>query len=326
MEKYQLGNSDMVVSPIGLGCWQFSGGKGIIGGFWQRLDPEIEREIVKTSIDGGINWFDTAEAYGWGRSEEALRSALESVGVAPNIESTPNPRYVATKWFPFFRFASSMERTIGFRRGKLGEYPIDLYQIHAPASFSRFPTQMTALAKLIDQGQIRRAGVSNFSAPQMEQAYRELKKRGHTLVSNQVRYNLLDRRIEKNGVLDTAARLGMTIIAYSPLEQGILTGKFHADPEIIKRRPGPRKFMKGFKPEGLDRTRPLIELLQRVGSGHGVSAAQVALRWAVQFHGERVVAIPGASSESQAAQNAGALSFSLTKEELDRIDAASRAL
>ncbi|HUX12582.1 MAG TPA: aldo/keto reductase [Spirochaetia bacterium] len=316
----------MAVSPVGLGCWQFSGGKGIIGGFWQGLEPEVERDIVKTSVDGGINWFDTAEAYGWGRSEEALRSALKSVGVTPNIESTPDPRYVATKWFPFFRFASSMRRTIAARRAKLGEYPIDLYQIHAPASFSRMPVQMAVLAKLIDEGQIRRAGVSNFSASQMEQAYRELKKQGHTLVSNQVRYSLLDRRIERNGVLDTAARLGMTIIAYSPLEQGILTGKFHDDPEIVKRRPGPRKYMKTFKPEGLDRSRPLIELLKRVGSGHGVSAAQVALRWVVQFHGERVVAIPGASSQSQAAQNAGTLSFTLTREELDRIDSASRAL
>jgi aryl-alcohol dehydrogenase-like predicted oxidoreductase len=326
MEEYPLGESEMKVSPVGLGCWQFASGKGMIGSFWQRLDPELEREIVKTSLDGGINWFDTAEAYGWGRSEEAVRNTLRSLSVKPRTDSETDGVYVATKWFPFLRFAGSLERTIGKRKSALGEYPIDLYQIHFPASFSSVPSQMESLARLIDKGQVRHAGVSNFSAPQMERAHVELARHGHKLLSNQVRYNLLDRRIERDGVIETAARLGITIIAYSPLEQGILTGKFHDDPELIKRRPGPRKHMRAFKAKGLERTKPLIEVLKKIGDDHGVTPAQVALRWLVQFHGDRVVAIPGASSASQAAQNVGVLGFTLTKDELTTIDRASRDL
>ena len=326
MKTYPLGESDMKVTPIGLGCWQFSSGKGLVGSFWQRLDPELEREIVKTSLDGGINWFDTAEAYGWGRSEEAVHNALQSLSVKPRTDAQSDGVYVATKWFPFLRFARSLERTIGKRQRSLGEYSIDLYQIHFPASFSSIPAQMESLARLIDSGHIRHAGVSNFSATQMEQAHVELARHGHKLLSNQVRYNLLDRKIETDGVLETAGRLGITIIAYSPLEQGILTGKFHDDPDLIKRRPGPRKYMRSFREKGLNRTKPLIETLKTIADDHGVTPAQVALRWLVQFHGERVVAIPGASSVSQAAQNVGVLGFSLTQEELARLDRGSRDL
>jgi len=312
----------MAVSPIGLGCWQFSSGEGLVGRFWQKLQPEIEREIVRISLENGINWFDTAEAYGWGRSEEAVNRALSSLGIDPNRDDI----FIATKWFPFFRFASSIGRTIGERRSRLGAYPIDLYQIHMPTSFSGIPQQMSELAKLIESGQIRHAGVSNFSAAQLETAHRELNRRGHALLSNQVRYSLLDRRIERNGVLDTAKRLGVTIIAYSPLEQGILTGKFHENPEMVKSRQGPRKYMKAFRPEGLARTQPLVDLLREIGTNYGATPSQVALNWLVSYSGESVVAIPGASSESQATQNAGAMKFVLTKDEIARIDQVSGSL
>ncbi len=322
MDKYQLGASDMSVSPIGLGCWQFSSGEGIVGRFWQKLDPEVERDIVRVSMEGGINWFDTAEAYGWGRSEEALNNALRSLNVDPRQPDL----FVATKWFPFFRFSRSMERTIGERHRRLGEFNIDLYQIHMPTSFSSIPSQMKVVADLIEDGRIRSAGVSNFSAAQMETAHRELKKRGHSLLTNQVRYSLLDRAIERNGVLETAKRLGVTIIAYSPLEQGILTGKFHEDPSIVRKRPGPRKYMKAFRESGLNRTRPLVDLLRQIGSGYSATPAQVALNWLVTFHGDRVVAIPGASSRNQAEQNAGAMKFALTQSEMEQIDDVSRSL
>lgn len=320
METYPLGTSDIRISPIGLGCWQFSGGRGVIGGFWQKLAPEVEKDIVGASLQGGVNWFDTAEAYGWGRSEEALTDALRTVGVKPNERNV----VVATKWFPFFRFARSITKTFPARQGHLAEYPVDLLQIHQPASFSTIPAQMKRMAELIRDGRIRAAGVSNFSAHQMESAHEALKKHGYSLASNQVRYNLLDRRIERNGVLDTAKRLGITIIAYSPLEQGILTGKFHEDPNLIKSRPGPRKLFPSFREKGLARSRPLVEALMEISRSYGVTPAQVALNWLIRFHADRVVAIPGASSRLQAEQNTGAMTFSLSRAELDRLDNVSR--
>jgi aryl-alcohol dehydrogenase-like predicted oxidoreductase len=145
------------------------------------------------------------------------------------------------------------------------------------------------------------------------------------MASNQVRYSLVHREIERNGILETAEELGVTIIAYSPLAQGLLTGVFHADPLLIKQRPGIRKWSPAFHSAGLQRSRPLIEVLDSIGVGHGATAAQVALNWTVTHHGDRVVAIPGATTVRQAEENAAAMDFALTSDERARIDEASRA-
>ena len=301
-----------MITPIGLGCWQFSGGKGLVGGYWKPIAQDDVNRIVRASLDGGINWFDTAEAYGMGQSEEALSTALEQAG-RPEV-------MVATKWFPVFRFAGSIRKTFPERERHLSPYGVDLHQVHNPASFSRVAREMEEMAALADAGSVQAIGVSNFSADRMRRAHDELARRGLALASNQVRYSLLDRQIEHNGVLETAEELGVTIIAYSPLAQGILTAKFHDDPEARDRLSGPRKFLSRFRPNGLERTRPLIEKLREIAASHEASPAQVSLAWTTQRHGERVVAIPGASSVSQAESNAASMRLALTSEELATLD------
>lgn len=319
MKQRRLGRSDIEISAIGLGCWQFSEGSGLAGGFWEALPTQTVEEIVDASLRGGINWFDTAEAYGNGRSERALANALTRLG------KKPGEVVVATKWFPYpFRGASSIVKTIGDRLTHLSPFGIDLHQIHQPIAFATVAAQANAMADLVQAGKIRTVGVSNFSAKRMRAAHEALARRGVPLVSNQMQYSLLDRRIESNGVMAAAKELGITLIAYSPLAQGLLSGKFHEDPSLVRTRVGPRKFLPSFREKGLERSRPLIEELRKIATAHGVTPSQVALNWLIHFHGDSVVVIPGATKRRHAEENVGAGEFTLSPEELRRIDELSR--
>ncbi|CAM2944676.1 aldo/keto reductase [Paenibacillus sediminis] len=318
VELRPLGSSSLQISPLGLGCWQFSKGRGVVGRYWPVLSDEDITAIVKTSIEGGINWLDTAEVYGKGESERALDRALktlEAEGV--NTEQV----YIATKWWPALRSASSLVDTIDERIAALGGRTIDLYQIHQPFSLSAIHQEMKAMAQLIRAGKIRYAGVSNYSEEQMRKAHAALKDYGIELVSNQVKYSIYDRRIEQNGVLDAAKELGMTIIAFSPLEQGLLTGKFHADRSLIQ---GVRRFQPGFSRRGLEKSKPLIDALQRLAQKYERTASQIALNWLIHFHGDTVVAIPGASKVKHAVENVGAMHFKLLDNELRELDDTSK--
>ncbi len=318
--RYLLGQTEIALSPIGLGCWQFSKGKGLAGGYWPSLSDEDTVAIIQASLDGGVNWFDTAEAYGNGASEESLSRSLQQLSVEPGSV------VVATKWMPIFRTASSLTKTIEDRLKHLDPYPIDLHQIHNPAGLSGIKAQIQRIGELLQAQQLRAIGVSNFSAKQFSKAQKAAQGMGLTVASNQMPFNLLNRKIEENGTLHAVRDSGATIIAYSPLAQGLLTGKFHKDPDLIKNRPGPRRFMKRFRPGSLEKTQVLIDLLESIAESKGtdVTAAQVALAWTVQFHEDSVVAIPGASSLSQARSNAGALQISLSDEELSKLDRTSK--
>ena len=276
-------------------------------------------DIVKASLEGGINWFDTAEAYGWGRSEAALSRALKTLGKADGDV------VIATKWMPAFRSACSITRTIDDRLNHLNGFHIDLHQVHSQyGSFSSHEKQMEAMAQLVQEGKIRTVGISNFSAKAMRQAHEYLAKHNIPLVSNQMEYSLLKRRIESNGVMETAKELGITIIAYSPLAQGLLSGKFHDNPDLIKARKGPRRFRPQFKKRGLQKSAPVIEELKRIAKKYDATPSQVALRWLIQFHGDTVVAIPGATKVRHAEENAGVLKFVLDDEDLVRLDEISQ--
>ncbi len=313
----QLGQSDLTVSALGLGCWQFSRGQGLGGKYWAFLPDAEIREIVRISLDGGINWFDTAESYGKGESERSLARAFRA------LRKSPGDIVIATKWQPLFRTAGSILETVGTRLANLDGFPIDLYQVHNPLSLSSIKAQMRAMARLVRGKKIRSIGVSNFSAQQMRKAHAELAALGLGLATNQVRYSLLDRRIENNGVLDTAKELGVSIISYSPLAQGLLSGKFHENPDLIRKRSGYRKYMRAFKPKGLEKSRPVIQALRELAQKYRVTPAQIALNWLINFHGETVVAIPGATSAAQAQENIGTLTFALNREDLDSLDQSS---
>jgi len=320
MNLRALGSSDLRISPVGLGCWQFSKGLGLVGRYWPELPDQVAGEIVRRSIDGGVNWFDTAEAYGWGTSEQTLSSTLLALG------KRRGDVIIATKWWPALRTAGSILRTVGKRLRRLGGFPIDLYQIHQPFGLSSVEKEMDAMTRLAERGNIKYIGVSNFGAKRMRRADARLRHHGLRLVSNQVSYSLLNRSIESNDVLATAKELGISIIAYSPLAQGILSGKFHAEDLATGRIAGIRRYLRNFSRAGLARTRPLVVLLKEIAGAHGVTPAQVSLQWLLTYSGDCVVAIPGATSGKQAEENAAAMNFTLSEPELAAIDRESARL
>jgi aryl-alcohol dehydrogenase-like predicted oxidoreductase len=315
MNLRTLGKTGIEVSPIGLGVMQFSGGKGVYGLMFPELSQEEKNTIVKTALDGGINWFDSAEMYGMGRSEQSLANALKALGMKDHDV------VVATKWFPIFRWAMNIPRTIKKRIQYLDGYTIDLYMVHQPWGFSPPEAEMDAMADLVNAGKIRSVGVSNFNTEQMRRAHSALQKRGLPLAVNQMPYSLLHRKIETSGALDAAKDLGVTIIAYTPLAYGVLSGKYHKDPERINQVPFPRRKM---LQRNIERSRPLIETMETIAARNDVTLAQVALNWVINFQGETVVTIPGATKVHQVEQSAGAMKFRLSDEELSQLDELSR--
>ena len=256
IQKRHLGKTDLQVTSIGLGCWQFAGAKGFGARFfWDSPSQEEVDKIVKATLDGGINWFDTAEMYGRGSSERALATALCKAGMQNR------GIVIATKWSPFLRTARNIPHTIDKRIECLSPCKIDLYQIHLPYAFSSVEAQMDAMAGLVKEGKIRYIGVSNFSAAQMRRAHAALAKHGLPLASDQIRFNLLNRNPETNGILEAAKELNISLIAYSPLAQGLLSGKFHKNPELIKKLPFVRRIRFGRQ---IERTRNLIKKLEDI--------------------------------------------------------------
>jgi aryl-alcohol dehydrogenase-like predicted oxidoreductase len=310
-QKRPLGQTGMKVTPIGLGVMQFSGGSGVSNMLFPDLSQEDMNGIVQTALDGGIDWFDTAEMYGRGRSEQGLSTALHT------LDMEDDKVIIGTKWFPIFRTAGNIPRSIDDRLRFLDGYTIDLYMVHQPYSFSSPEAEMDAMADLVEAGKIRSVGVSNFSADRMRRAHAALEKRGLTLAVNQVQYSLLHRKIESDGVLETARELGVTIVAWSPLARGILSGKYHNHPEIYNQLPFGRKMMMRGMVNG---SGLVIEGLNTIAEKYEVTPAQVALNWIINFQGETVVAIPGASKARQAEESAGVMSFRISDKELAQLD------
>jgi len=313
MTTRELGRTGIHVSPIGLGCMQFSG-QGILSGFFSPMSQPDADAIVKTALDGGITLFDTAELYGRGESERRLAAGLTHAGISPGEVA------VATKWRPVGRTAGSVARTIDDRLCALNPFPIDLHQIHFGfGGLSPVRQQVEAMAQLVQAGKIRSVGVSNFTAKQMATAHALLAEHGIPLASNQIQVNLLNRSVEFNGILDTARGLGITLIAYSPLRSGMLTGKFHDNRDLVASMPRLRRTVHGFTNTNLDRTAPLIDAMREIANTHQASVGQVALAWLITNYGDTVIAIPGASKPHHAAEAAGAMNVALSAEETQRL-------
>jgi aryl-alcohol dehydrogenase-like predicted oxidoreductase len=296
---------------------EFAGGGGLMGFAFPTITQEEKNATVRAALDGGINWFDTAELYGQGVSEASLAAALKAAG--KNDEDV----VVATKWWPLLRTARNIPRTIQDRIRFLDGYSISLYMVHQPFSFSSPEAEMDAMADLVEAGKIRSVGVSNFNSERMRRAHDQLKKRGLPLAANQVLFSLLDRSIESNGILETAQELGVTIIAYTPLALGLLTGKYHKNPELLQKK---SRIWRGRLQRGLEKSRPLVQAMEEIGARYNATPAQVALNWVIHFHGESIVTIPGATKVSQAQESAGALNFKLAEAEMARLDELSRGM
>ncbi len=268
-----LGKTGIAVTPIGLGHDGVRRGRRP-DGLRLPVHPAGGEEChrARAGLEGGVNWFDTAELYGNGISEASLSTALEVAG------KRDEDVVVATKWWPFMRTAGNIRRTIDERIRYLHGYSIGLYMVHQPFGLSSREAEMEAMADLVDAGKIRSVGVSNFNPAQMRRAQAALQRRGLPLAANQVPYSLLDRRIERNGVLETARELGVSIIAYTPLASGLLTAKYHRHPELL----GKKSFYWRMRLElGVEKSRSLVIGLEKIGARHHATAAQVALNWVI---------------------------------------------
>ena len=316
-EMRQLGKTGIKVTAIGLGASEFGGGEGWKGGMHPPMPQERKNAIIKAALDGGINWFDTAELYGGGISERSLAVALKANG------RHNGDVVMVTKWFPLLRTAGNIGRTIEERLHCLDGFAIDLYMVHHSLGFSSVEAEMNAMADLVEAGKIRSVGVSNFNAAQMHRAHKTLATRGLPLAVNQVRYNLLQRGIESNGVLETAKELGITIVAYYPLASGMLTGKYHREPALLARKPWWRRRL--MMQREFDRGRMLVAAMEEMAGRYGATPAQLALNWLIHAHGETVVAIPGATRPQHAAESAAAMRFRLSEDDMRELDAPSRA-
>ncbi len=301
-----LGKTNLQISLLGLGAWQW--GDRIIWSYGRGYGEDEVRQAFETSMAAGINWVDTAELYGMGRSERLLGRF---------IAETSSRVLIATKFAPLpWRLSRrSLHRALQGSLRRLQVKAVDLYQIHFPRSLVSVETWAEALAEVVQEGLARAVGVSNFDEAQMHRAYEVLAKRGIPLASNQVVFHLLNRKAEFNGLLDACKELGVTLIAYSPLAQGILTGKYTPEHPA----PGVRGGM--YSRVYLARIQPVIRRLQEIGKAHdGKTAAQVALNWVIC---KGAVAIPGAKNARQAQENAGALGWRLTEEEVAVLDEVS---
>jgi aryl-alcohol dehydrogenase-like predicted oxidoreductase len=268
---------------------------------------EEEKRALEVSVAAGATLFDTAAMYSGGASERRLGELARGKDVL-----------IATKFPPgFFTRTEDMPQALDASLARLGRSSVDLYQHHFPTNTASIPKLMELMADAVEARKVKAVGVSNYSAEQMRIAHAALAKRGIPLASNQVEYSLLHRQPEVNGVLDACRELGITLIAYQPLASGALTGKYEAG----ARPTGLRRFTGYFSRKGLEAVAPVVALLREIGGRYSKSPAQVALRWLIE--NENVLPIPGAKNSKQAADNAGALSFTLTAAEVEALNQAT---
>jgi aryl-alcohol dehydrogenase-like predicted oxidoreductase len=306
VDTVRLSPAIPVILPLGLGTWQW--GDRLVWGYGRHYHDADLQATFRAALDCGITLFDTAEIYGWGRSERLLGQFNRDWG---------RPAVIATKFMPSsWRLdRGALRRALQGSLRRLNSDRVELYQVHWPLPPRSIETWADALADVVHEGLVGAVGVSNFDARQVERVARTLAARGHPLATNQVEYSLLQRRIERNGVLETCRRLGVTVIAHSPLGMGLLGGRYSA-----AHRPGGWRGQR-YQRLGPPRVDALVSLLREIGAAHdGAAPAQVALNWLIC---QGVVPIPGARSAEQARQNAGALGWRLTADELARLDQAS---
>jgi aryl-alcohol dehydrogenase-like predicted oxidoreductase len=281
-----------------------------MGGYDQSLTESTIREAWEASIEAGVVLFDTAEVYGRGESERIIGRLL---GAEPTVRSRI---VIATKFMPSPWKVNVHGRLLAAARQsleRLGCGTIDLYQIHGPISLRSHDALAEALAAARAEGLVKAVGVSNYSAKETRSIDAALRKRGLRLASNQIEFSLLRTMARQVGLIDCCRELGVVPLAYSPIGQGRLTGKYTAS----NPPPGGRT----FSAHPMEQVDAVVAELRRIGDAHDErTPSQVALAWIIA---QGAVPIPGAKNRSQAEQNAGALGWQMTEAELARLDAAS---
>ncbi len=313
--KTSIGRSNLKVPRIGVGAMTWGQPRGMARWTPAQLaygpshGASEEERALEVSLAAGVNLIDTAEMYSSGASERRVGELARGRDILIATKFPPSP-FARDENYP-----KALEDSLA----RLGRSSIDLYQVHFSSRRLSIPRLMSLMADAVEAGKVRAVGVSNYSAEEMRLAHAELAKRGIPLASNQVQYSLLYRKPEVDGVLDACRELGITLIAYSPLAMGALTGKYSAK----TRASGIRRFLPNFRGKAMDAVQPVVELLRKIGERYSKTPSQVALRWLIE--NETVLPIPGAKNGRQAAENAGALSFSLSPEEVEALNQATMA-
>ncbi len=311
MSEFTAAQSILDDIQIGIGTWAW--GDRLVWGYGRGYEKKDVHDAFFSALTAGITLFDTAEVYGQGQSEYLLGEFLAGV---------EQPVRVATKFMPYpWRLRRwSLLKALRSSLKRLGVPVVDLYQVHHPMPPVNVETWMSGMTEAVQAGLAREIGVSNYNQSQMQRAFDALAREGIHLASNQVEYSLINREVERNGLLRKCQDLGVKLIAYSPLGMGLLTGKYSASnpPQGI------RANKVNFAGRRIERLEPLLTLMKRIGSDHaGKTPAQVALNWCIA---KGTLPIPGAKNQAQAEQNAGAVGWSLTEEEVVALDEASDRL
>lgn len=291
------------ISVVGLGTWQFGSREWGYGSEYAERDS---LEIANKALDSGLNLVDTAEIYGFGNSERIL---------APLLRERRQEVFLATKVAPVWPVPRFVDWRLRGSLRRLGVGSVDLYQIHQPNPAVPLSRQMAGMRSLQHAGLVRHIGVSNYSLARWRAAERA---GGVDVFSNQIRFNLVDRRALAE-TIPWAQANDRLVIAYSPLAQGLLSARYDRG-----NRPGHmRAASAAFLPENLERAQPLFDALRDVAAAHDATPAQVALAWVVRH--PNVVAIPGASSVSQVESNVAAAELELSDDEAAHLLAAAES-
>jgi aryl-alcohol dehydrogenase-like predicted oxidoreductase len=307
IENIPLGMSDLLISPIGLGTWSW--GDRIFWAYGVTHSRQDVEHAFQTSIDAGINFIDTAEVYGFGGSEKLLGNLIKQVDRKLVIISKLFP-------YPWRMSTKSLIRGLQGSLKRLGMKSIDLYMMHWPIPPRRVEPWTESLVRAYEAGLIGTIGTSNYNLKQMRRAQEVLDKHGLQLSANQIHYSLLHHEPEKSGLIRACIEDKITIISYSPLAQGLLTGKYAPG------SPLPKGMMRLGNRSIIEDIQPLISLMREIGSkNEGKTPAQVAINWAIS---KGTVPIVGAKNERQAAENVGSFDWSLSQEDIIALDAASQ--
>lgn len=303
-ESVQLGTGGIIVKPLGIGTWAW-GDKMMWGYGKGGYSDDDLKEAFDACLEDGVNLFDTAEIYGSGQSETLLGQFINSADKRVIVASKFMPH-------PWRLRAKSLLDALRNSLDRLGLEKIDLYQIHFPVPIVSIETWMEMMAQAVEDGLITSVGVSNYSVAQTRRAHEALSNYNIPLATNQVEYSLLNRKVERNGLLQVCEELGVKVIAYSPLAQGMLTGKYG----IATPPSGLRGWRNGRK--RLDRIEKIVAVMRDIGKKYAnKTASQVALNWAIQ---KGTIPIPGVKNLRQARENLGALGWKLQEVDMKLLD------
>lgn len=311
MELRQLGNSDLQITPVGLGTWAIGGGNWEFA--WGEQDDNASIQAIHHALDLGINWIDTAAIYGLGRSEEVIGRALKERSEKPYVFTKCSMRWNENREIYHSLTKASVKEEAENSLRRLGVDVIDLYQIHWPNPEGEITEGWEAMAELQAEGKIRYLGVSNFNVSQMSEVLRIA-----PITSLQPPYSLLDREIEQD-ILPFCQAHHIGVIVYSPMASGLLTGAMTRERIASMPEDDWRKRHEWFTEPQLTRNLALAQKLKEIGARHGRSAGEVAVAWTLR-HPAVTAAIVGARNAGQVDGIIGAGTFRLSEQEIAEIE------